>query len=183
MKDIRLSLIFLLVVLISISLTILPVVAQQNIPGFTTDPQTMDFTICYPDGDVMQVLTLKNDNDFPIDWLALETNIPHWSGLPLDFYSGTIAPHDQTQIQVKISAKTFTHIPPVLPVGDYSGTVEVQQFATVQGQGVFGYTIVPVNYHIVNCGNTPEFPSSALPIIMIIGFLGSVMLIQRTRDH
>ena len=31
--------------------------------------------------------------------------------------------------------------------------------------------------------SVPEFPSLALPATMIIGFLGAVLLIQRTRDH
>gem|GEM_PF-1148456 len=31
--------------------------------------------------------------------------------------------------------------------------------------------------------STPEFPSLALPAIMILGFLGAVLLIQRTREH
>jgi DNA-binding beta-propeller fold protein YncE len=30
---------------------------------------------------------------------------------------------------------------------------------------------------------SPEFPSIALPVTMIIGFLGAVLLIQRTREH
>jgi len=32
-----------------------------------------------------------------------------------------------------------------------------------------------------NC--VPEFPSMFLPVTMIIGFLGAVLLIQRTREH
>ena len=31
--------------------------------------------------------------------------------------------------------------------------------------------------------STPEFPSAFLPATMIIGFLGAVLLIQRTREH
>jgi len=31
--------------------------------------------------------------------------------------------------------------------------------------------------------NTPEFPSAFLPATMIIGFLGAVLLIQRTREQ
>ena len=42
-------------------------------------------------------------------------------------------------------------------------------------------------YTIRLCGeptvSTPEFPSTILPVTMIIGFLGAVLLIQRTRDH
>jgi hypothetical protein len=30
---------------------------------------------------------------------------------------------------------------------------------------------------------SPEFPSMALPVTMIIGFLGAVLYIQRTREH
>jgi len=33
------------------------------------------------------------------------------------------------------------------------------------------------------CPNIPEFPSMFLPVAMIIGFLGAVLLIQRTRKH
>ena len=33
------------------------------------------------------------------------------------------------------------------------------------------------------CTNTPEFPSMLLPATMIIGFLGAVLLIQRTREQ
>ncbi len=33
------------------------------------------------------------------------------------------------------------------------------------------------------CTDTPEFPSIFLPAAMIIGFLGAVLLIQRTREH
>jgi hypothetical protein len=33
------------------------------------------------------------------------------------------------------------------------------------------------------CELIPEFPSIALPITLIIGFLGAVLLIQRTREH
>lgn len=35
------------------------------------------------------------------------------------------------------------------------------------------------------CGpiNTPEFPSVVLPATLIIGFLGAVLLIQRTREN
>jgi len=37
----------------------------------------------------------------------------------------------------------------------------------------------------ITCGAipSPEFPSAFLPITMIIGFLGAVLLIQRTREH
>jgi hypothetical protein len=38
----------------------------------------------------------------------------------------------------------------------------------------------------VFCGGvtpSPEFPSAFLPAAMIIGFLGAVLLIQRTREH
>jgi len=33
------------------------------------------------------------------------------------------------------------------------------------------------------CTNTPEFPTMLLPFTMIIGFLGAVLLIQRTREQ
>jgi hypothetical protein len=34
-----------------------------------------------------------------------------------------------------------------------------------------------------NCGGVPEFPSLVLPVAMIIGLLGAVFCIRRTREH
>ena len=59
-----------------------------------------------------------------------------------------------------------------------------------------GCSIITSNGEIVYVGSSsesevivsksesvPEFPSAFLPAIMIIGFLGAVLLIERTRDH
>jgi len=64
------------------------------------------------------------------------------------------------------------------PAGTYSFTIEA---------------IFPDRYCLSNivcdvempttCTNAPEFPSIFLPATMIIGFLGAVLLIQRTREH
>lgn len=35
----------------------------------------------------------------------------------------------------------------------------------------------------INAHSSPEFPSMLLPVTIIIGFLGAVLLIQRTREH
>jgi hypothetical protein len=61
---------------------------------------------------------------------------------------------------------------------------------------VEGTDIDHVSIHDSNCGwviddlcygssvmPSPEFPSAFLPATMIIGFLGAVLLIQRTREH
>jgi hypothetical protein len=39
------------------------------------------------------------------------------------------------------------------------------------------------HYMTVAEKRVPEFPSALLPVTMIIGFLGAVLLIQRTREH
>lgn len=36
---------------------------------------------------------------------------------------------------------------------------------------------------VEDCTPSPEFPTVFLPVTMIIGFLGSVLLIQKTKDH
>lgn len=36
---------------------------------------------------------------------------------------------------------------------------------------------------VEDCTPSPEFPTVVLPVTMIIGFLGSVLLIQKSRDH
>jgi hypothetical protein len=44
---------------------------------------------------------------------------------------------------------------------------------------------LPVTVTVSTCPpiSTPEFPSLFLPATLIIGFLGAVLLIQRTREH
>ena len=46
---------------------------------------------------------------------------------------------------------------------------------TTGGQDYYWYTWV--------CRQVPEFPTIALPIALIIGMLGAVLLIQRSREH
>ena len=53
--------------------------------------------------------------------------------------------------------------------------VDINQDHHAVGNPVFIVTTAPVP--------TPEFPSAFLPVSMIIGFLGAVLLIQRTREH
>ena len=40
-----------------------------------------------------------------------------------------------------------------------------------------------VHYVVVAEKPVPEFPSVLLPVTMIIGFLGTVLFIRRTREH
>jgi hypothetical protein len=54
----------------------------------------------------------------------------------------------------------------------FSGTYWYSQEYRTWYQGTCGGTI-----------NSPEFPSLLLPATMIIGFLGAVLLIQRTREQ
>jgi hypothetical protein len=42
-------------------------------------------------------------------------------------------------------------------------------------------TVTTQNFVLVP--NIPEFPSPALPVTMIIGFLGAVVFIRRTREN
>jgi hypothetical protein len=53
----------------------------------------------------------------------------------------------------------------------------------VSGDYIFtcGSTSLPVT--VTSCTSTPEFPSLFLPATMIIGFLGAVLYIQRTRER
>ena len=81
------------------------------------------------------------------------------------------------------------------------GITSLDSFTQVGGRDAFVWADDPPNhriyiddyqgetdvYTIRLCGEptnpVPEFPSIFLPVTMIIGFLGSVFLIQRTREH
>jgi hypothetical protein len=51
----------------------------------------------------------------------------------------------------------------------------ITQPCTTGSQDYYWYTWV--------CNEVPEFPSLALPIALIIGFLGAVLIFRRTREH
>ena len=59
----------------------------------------------------------------------------------------------------------------ILPIGPESASED--EFTTIR--------VLPVGSS--SCIQGPEFPSAFLPATMIIGFLGAVLLIQRTREH
>jgi hypothetical protein len=68
---------------------------------------------------------------------------------------------------------------PNVPAGQYY----YQVLPIVDGDYVFtcGATSLPVT--VTSCTSTPEFPSMFLPATTIIGMLGAVLLIQRTREQ
>jgi hypothetical protein len=66
---------------------------------------------------------------------------------------------------------------------EFSGTSQVVELRSI-GNGCDGEHIGIDSVEISTDGvSVPEFPSAFLPAIMIIGFLGTVLLIQRTREH
>ena len=69
----------------------------------------------------------------------------------------------------------------LLPPGTYNFAILPYDLQTDLG-GCYSNIICDVEMP-TTCTNTPEFPSIFLPAAMIIGFLGAVLLIQRTRDH
>ena len=74
------------------------------------------------------------------------------------------------KLQVKDDVSSGLHIP-------------VTSFGTYNGDN-YGYGVTKtVNTVICSANSVPEFPSLAFPITMIIGFVGAVLLIQRTRKH
>ena len=79
-----------------------------------------------------------------------------------------------------ISGTSFSIPNTYLPSGIYSLAV-----LPYNDQGFFiCYSNIVCEVEMpTTCTNTPEFPSLLLPAAMIIGFLGAVLLIQRTREQ
>jgi hypothetical protein len=64
----------------------------------------------------------------------------------------------------------------------YSGEGEYfVELAVTDNDGLIDWAYTTIT--VVNQTAVPEFPSMFLPATMIIGFLGAVLLIQRTREH
>jgi hypothetical protein len=64
-----------------------------------------------------------------------------------------------------------------------AGQYYYQVLPVVGGDYVFicGATSLPVT--VTSCASTPEFPSLFLPVTLIIGLLGTVLYIQKTRER
>jgi sugar lactone lactonase YvrE len=72
--------------------------------------------------------------------------------------------------------------------GNYQVVVKLKCYTTPEAQTVAVSPITPAAADFAltsdgSCTSTPEFPSMALPVAMIIGLLGAVLLTQRTREN
>jgi len=169
------TVVILCMLVLGIGFLAMPVPAQPEIIPVTASPDTLDVTLCYPDGQASQQLVLANDNDISFSMQATWQNIPYITGIVVDPISGSIDPHSLFPVEIHVSSMPSGG-DPSLPVGEYDGTVIFDLFPG-------SIVTVPVHYSIVNCNPSPEFPSAFLPAAMIIGFLGAVLIIQKTKEH
>jgi len=82
----------------------------------------------------------------------------------------------------KIAKWTFDDMAP----GDYDVFVTLDGYATPETEHVtvMSEQTAKLHFHLKKGGTpVPEFPSAFLPATMLIGFLGAVLLIQRTREN
>jgi hypothetical protein len=99
-----------------------------------------------------------NDNAYGI--VVYEPNQNLWGGGPI-FGTSFFVPNE------------------VLNPGTYSFAVLSQN-----SQSEYCYSNIVCDVEVpTTCPNIPEFPSMFLPVAMIIGFIGAVLYINRTREH
>ena len=75
-----------------------------------------------------------------------------------------------------------------VPLRSHDVVVKLKCYTTpaMQSVTVSPTTVATADFSLTSdgtCTDTPEFPSIALPVAMIIGFLGTVLFIRRTREH
>ena len=73
-----------------------------------------------------------------------------------------------------------------MATGDYDVYVTLEGYTTPETEHVtiFSEQTAKLHFMLKKEGRpVPEFPSLALPAAMIIGFLGAVLLIRRTKEH
>jgi hypothetical protein len=74
--------------------------------------------------------------------------------------------------------ETVKYLPKV--TGTYENSAAFNIYIPATNTGLHDYQ--QIYTEVTTCTNTPEFPSAFLPVTMIIGFLGAVLLIQRTKE-
>jgi hypothetical protein len=164
MKNVRMTVVFLSVVLITACLVVLPVAAVDPV---TAIPDSLDLTVCYPDGGAGQQIMLKNDNDISLHYQAFAQNIPSYSINP---YDATVGAKSLLPVDIQISALPDSG-GPGLPVGEYYGTVFFDFGPPGSAIGV------PVHYSVVNCNPSPEFPvASGMSVPFVsAGLIGALI--------
>ena len=94
----------------------------------------------------------------------------------------TIAVYDSQMNLIESQPLTFTTSATSVNSGFFLGFLENSpeiKYFTLSRNYIGITTLTTTNGEIP----TPEFPSTVLPVTMIIGFLGAVLYIQRTREH
>ena len=121
--------------------------------AFKWNPQLMDFVDSYNWGS-------------PDPYCERDTISEGWLDCEMAGFGG----YGYLKLQVKNNVSTGSHLPVTFD-GLYNG--EHQAY----------YVSKTVNTIVCPVNPTPEFPSSVIPVIMIIGFLGAVYYIRRTREY
>jgi len=104
---------------------------------------------------------------------AIDLDTP-FTGIPV----GLVNPGESVSGSVRATAMDYDLS--IWPIGTYPGNVH---FAFDLESGGVEFVDIPVETRVVSCLPAPEFPSIFLPATMIIGFLGAVLLIRRTREN
>jgi len=160
-------------------------VASVQAFEFTYTPDQVSRTVCYGPWYSLGLIGLegKNYEDYPLTILDSSTS---WNQLEayhyvyIDKYGHSGLTREYTLIQLDPANP--------LPIGYYDGAVDfiVVPDPSVPGGKAQSYHI-PFYLHVSDCSApptpVPEFPSAFLPLTMIIGIIGIILLIRRTKEH
>ena len=137
---------------------------------------TFTFTSHYPAAVDVGVMDIYDFND-PLSYPNDLPGIPElWLN---QFGIGTLDNGDSGTLTVYSTAKDTNGV--VWDKGTYIVGLGIS-VDDAQTNENFANPSELVQINIVDCQDSPEFPSFFLPVTMIIGFLGVVVLIQRTRE-
>ncbi|MDD1680905.1 MAG: hypothetical protein LUQ35_04785 [Methanoregula sp.] len=180
MKIIRLSeLLALLILMILVS----PAVAQND---WLITPDPVELTVCHQGGITEGTFTFTSY--YP---QRVEVGIMDWSrsfpyenvqpsGFPVKHNGWILDQGESATVIVLSTAKDSKGV--VWDNGVYSGWLGFSIDDAETGDSI-STAREKVIVKIVDCSPSPEFPSAILPLTLIIGFLGTVLLIQRTREN
>ncbi len=151
----------------------------------TTSPASLTYDVCYgSEAIATQSFDIVNSCDALGEVEIFDSVIPcrQLNGQCADPFRADIPPEGSAGVQLHVSA-VLGDASVGLPLDVGTHTIGLPMFATLQNEEVFDESLeIPVIIRVHSCGTqVPEFPTVAVPAILVIGLMAMVLIVRRKR--